>query len=205
MYRYSWNIHELPITFRKLLLPNVVFTLRPHLNLVTGFCWVSGPFLTETDASPVTWSKFSTNKNSRTVSVVLRWVFNHFFGVENQMPPPPGCAKGMPEHSEIRGPPNQTSNVQEDFGILWCLIHVCPLNLNLLAILEIIRKIIKNADSFEVSGTKWQFFPNFPDCLVRSAHTSVVVSFHGFSTFFRWKNSPEPWKRWVITIDDNLT
>ncbi len=105
----SIGIHEISITFGKLLLPTVIFTFRSHRPILSpGFVVASGPFLTETDASPVTWRWASTNKNTDS----FRW---------KPHGNPPGCAKGMPEHSEIRGPPNPTSNVQwEEFGRLWC-------------------------------------------------------------------------------------
>lgn len=156
--KHSWNIKNFPkvTTFKCCF-----YTRTPSQSCHRGFVELPDPSLQK--QMHLQWpDDFSTNKHTDSFRC-SPLVFNPLFlALKTKCPLPPGCAKGMPEHSEIRGPPNQTSNVQEEFGILWYLIHVRPFNLNLLVISEIIYlKKHKNADSFEVSGTKWQFFQIF--------------------------------------------
>lgn len=165
----------------------------PISILSPGFCWASRPFLTETDASPVTWRFFhqQTHGQFPLFSVGFQ---PPLFGVENQMPPPPGLRQ---RHAwTFRNSRSAKPDLKLP-GRIWhfMILDSCP-SVQSQPFGDFRNHLFKQ-------NIKMQIPPKF---LGQNGNFSKFSGWFGeigshlgrckFPCFhhFRWKNSPEPWK-----------
>ena len=199
--KYSWNIKNFPkVTTFKCCFYTRTPSQSCHRVLLS---FRTLPYRNRCISSDLT---IFPPTNTRTVSVVLRWFLTPSFWRWNPNAPSPGLRQRHAwtfRNSRSAKPDLKCPGRISHFMILDSCLSVQSQPFGDFRN-HVFKKNIKMQIPSKFLEQKWQFVPNFLDGLVRSAHTSVVVNvpvFHLSSL----KKLPGALKKWVITLDNNLT